>query len=113
MQIAQSAIAPMPDADEPVYANVDLTITNTGAVLPNADIVLHVYHEGELVEDFNLGSNMNMSGGETEISQRYIPADGFASGEWSFTVSIQTVDPQSGATTLVVEMPLPDTVSVP
>lgn len=113
VQIAQSTIAPMPDEDEPVYVSVDLTIVNSGAVLNNANVVLHVHHDGELVEDFSLGSTMNIASGESTISQRYIPADGFSSGEWSFMLSIETVDPQSGATTLVLEIPLPDTITVP
>lgn len=113
LQIAQSSVAPMPDAGEPIYASVDFTIANTGGVLNNANVVLHVQHDGELVEDFSLGSAMNIGSGETEISQRYIPADGFSSGEWSFTLSIETVDPQSGATTLVLEVPLSDAIIVP
>lgn len=113
VQIAQSTITPMPDEDEPVYVSVDLTIVNSGAVLNNANVVLHVHHDGELVEDFSLGSTMNIASGESTISQRYIPADGFSSGEWSFMLSIETVDPQSGATTLVLEIPLPDTITVP
>ncbi len=113
VQVAQSSIAPMPDADDPVYAEIDLGIANSGEALSNANIVLHVHHDDELVEAFMLGSSMNIGSGETEISQRYIPADGFSSGEWSFTLSIETVDPQSEATTLVLEVPLPDTISIP
>lgn len=113
VQIANSAITPMPDADDPVYANVDLTIANSGGVMNNANFVLHVYRDGKLVEDFSLGSNMNIASGETTVSQRYIPAEGFRSGEWSFVLSIETVEPQTEATTLVVELPLPDTIFVP
>lgn len=113
VQIAESAIEPMPDANDPVYASVDLTIINTGGVLNNANVVLHVHHDGELVEEFSLGSNMNIANGETAISQRYIPADGFASGEWTFTLSLETVSPETNATTLVLEESLTDTISIP
>lgn len=113
VQIAASAITPMPDADDPVYANVELTITNSDSALTNANVTLHVYNDDELMEEFPLGSSMIISSGETEISQRYIPADGFSEGEWSFAVSIEIVDPQSNATTLVLEMPLTETISIP
>lgn len=113
VQIVQSAIEPMPEADDPVYANVDLTITNTGEVLNNANVVLHVHHDGELVEEFMLGSNMIIATGETAISQRYIPAEGFSSGEWTFTLSIETVTTQTNATTLVLDQPLTDSIEIP
>lgn len=113
VQISDSMIEPMPDAADPVYAEIDVTLDNTGEPLTNANVILHVFHNGELVEDFNLGSNMNIGFGETSINQRYIPADGFSSGEWSFTISIETVTPQANATTQVLNEPLPDIISIP
>lgn len=113
VQIVQASVAPMPDVSAPVYANVDVMISNNGPVVANADISLHVYHDGELVEEFNLGSNTNIGNSDTEISQRYIPVDGFSSGEWSFVFTIEIVDPQTGATTLILEVALPETISVP
>lgn len=113
LQLAQSAIVPMPDAQDPVYASVDLTITNTGEVLSNANVVLHVYHDGTPVEDFALGTNMTIANGETPISQRYIPADGFSGGEWTFELSIEAVTPQTNATTVMLDQPLTDSIVVP
>lgn len=113
VQLAQVSIAPSPGATAPVFAAIDLTIANTGEHLTNANVILHVYHDGELVEDFTLGSNMIIAVGQTTVSQRYIPADGFASGEWSFTLTIETVTPQTNATTVVFDQELPVTIEVP
>lgn len=113
VQIQEVAIVPMPDADEPVYAEIDLTIANTGEQLTNATVVLHVYHNDEIVEDFTLGSNMNIATGETSISQRYIPAQGFSSGDWTFTITIETVTTQTNATTQVLHESIPDAISIP
>ena len=113
VQISQAAVVPMPDANDPVYANVDLTIANTGDAISNANVMLHVYSDGELVEDFALGTNMNLANGDTQISQRYIPAEGFSSGEWTFSISIESMTAQTNATTVVVDQLLPDTITIP
>ena len=113
VQLQAGTVNAMPDEAEPVYAEVDLNLLVESEPITNANVVLHVYRDGELVEDFSLSSNTTIATGESNINQRYIPADGFDSGEWSFAISIERMDRQTGSVTTLVTYPLEDSITIP
>lgn len=87
-----------PDLKEPVFAQVAVTVTNNGNAA-SSELLLDVMKDGKLVETFTLASSLSLPPGETAVSQRYIPLDGFAPGTWSFVLHLNVVDHSTGATT--------------
>lgn len=76
-----------------------IVIDNTGDPLYNARLTMHVKHDGQIVEDVVLGSALSFPGGSSEFRQRYIPLSGWSIGTWEFSLSLESVDPSSGAAT--------------
>ncbi|MGI8405934.1 MAG: hypothetical protein ACR2OE_14430 [Thermomicrobiales bacterium] len=48
-----------------------------------------------------------------DIQQRYIPATGWAAGRYTFTMTLETVNPASGPATVVIELPVETEIIVP
>ena len=90
-----------PDAANPAFANVNLTITNLGEPVTSADVVLDAMRDGELVETFSLAPLFAVPQGETAISQRYIPLTGWEAGSWTFVIRLNVVDTSTDASTNV------------
>lgn len=90
-----------PDAANPAYADAAVTITNQGAPVANAEVLLDVMRNGEMVETFALAPSIALPQGETVVSQRYIPPAGWEAGSWSFLIRLNVIDPASGSSTNV------------
>jgi hypothetical protein len=88
-------------------------IDNQALPVSNARLTLHVSKDGQPVEDFVLGSSLSFPGGKAEVRQRYLPMTGWTSGVWSFSVTLDVVDPVRGGVTELAMLESPTTVTVP
>jgi hypothetical protein len=93
--------------------NVTVSLVNTGPAVPSARLTLHVVRDGQVVEDFPLNSSLVVPPGTTEIQQRYLPITGWTAGTYSFSVTLEAVDANSGQTTVLATAEAPTTVVVP
>ena len=104
----------VPDASgAPQLANVSVTLNNAGATLPAIKLTLHVLLDGNVVEDYSLSPSLALPPGETTIEQRYIPATGWQSGTYSFSLTVEAVDLTTGQTTLLQSIDAASDVVVP
>lgn len=94
------------------FANVSLTINNTGGTIPTGRVTLKVSRDGKSVESYVLAQNQAMPYGTSTIEARYIPASGWQSGVYSFEVQIEAVG-ADGIATVMVDMPLKETITIP
>lgn len=96
-----ATVAMSPDVSNPVFAQIDTSITNDGPAIPDAQILVDVARNGEIVETFVLDPGLTLQPGVTTVSQRYVAPTGWTAGTWSFEVRLVLIDPVSGATTSV------------
>lgn len=99
------------NADPIVFANVSVDVTIAQANYPSTRLTLSVYHNGEHVEDFLLADNLSLAQGTTTVSQRYLPATGFAPGEYTFSLKLESTE--GGQTSLLFNQDDVATVEVP
>ncbi len=102
-----------PNADEVVFANVDVTLSNGGQQIPASNITLEVMRDGEQVDTFPLATNQVLLSGENQFVTRYIPADMWQSGEYTFSIKVSAVDPNGGQETILLDEELDATIVVP
>lgn len=112
LSIAEASVAPTPDADNVQFAAVSVIVDNREAPVDGVRVLLGVSHDGEPVEEFALAQSVTLQQGETSLEQRYIPVDGWSAGEWTFTVTVQSVDPRSGAEATLLSEDVVDTIVV-
>jgi hypothetical protein len=93
-----------PDANNPAFATVDVAIQNQGEPVTNAEVLLDVMKDGELVETFPLAPSLALPQGATEVSQRYIPPTGWEDGSWTFVLRLNVVDASTNAATTVATL---------
>jgi hypothetical protein len=114
VSITNVSIAPMPSADNVVFAQVSATIENTGSPVSGGEVSLQVFRDGKQVDDTVLATSMTVQNGDTAIDQTYIPQSGkWEPGSYTFQLTLSSIDPASGtksvvATTLsdvVIEVP--------
>jgi hypothetical protein len=94
------------------FANIDITINNSGDTIPTGKVVLAVSKDGKPVEEYILSQNQAMPQGASTISQRYIPANGWESGTYTFEIIVSSVD-ASGAESVIATVPIEDTIEIP
>jgi hypothetical protein len=75
---------------------VAVTIDNPGMQASNARLTLHVTRDGEPVEDLELGSSLTFPTGPAEFKQRYFPLEGWTPGVYTFSVTLESIDPNNG-----------------
>jgi len=102
-----------PNAADIAFANVDVTLSNGGQEIPASNVNLDVLHDGELVESFPLATNQVLLSGENALTARYIPADMWESGSYTFRIVISAVDPNGGQETILLTEDLDATITVP
>jgi hypothetical protein len=103
----------VPDLANPQFLDLDVVIANNGEPISDAEVSLQVLRDGELIENYVVVSPLSLTTGETPVSSRYIPIDGWQSGSWSFTVSVQTLDRATGVAQIVSTMSLGDPIVLP
>lgn len=112
LEITSAEVTPIPGADEVQFAAVSVTIENRETAIEGVQVILSVARDGEPVEDFPLASSVTLQQGETVVEQRYIPLDGWAPGEWTFTVTLKSVDPQTSAEATLIPVPVVTSIDV-
>ncbi|HWV23804.1 MAG TPA: DUF916 domain-containing protein [Thermomicrobiales bacterium] len=93
--------------------NVLVTLDNPEATIPNAKLTLHVMRNGELVEDYPLNSALVVQQGTTDIQQRYIPLGSWDPGDYTFSLTLEAVDPGTGQLTVLATQDIDATITVP
>jgi hypothetical protein len=99
--------------DEIVFANVDVTLSNGGQQIPASNVTLEVMRDGEQVDSFPLATNQVLLSGENQFVTRYLPADMWQSGEYTFSIKVSAVDPNGGQETVLLDEELDATIVVP
>jgi hypothetical protein len=95
-------IAPMPSADNVVFAQVSATIANTGSPVSGGEVSLQVFRDGEQVDDQILATSMAIQNGDTAIDQTYIPKSGkWETGSYTFQLTLSSIDPATGTKSVV------------
>ena len=102
-----------PNAESPQFLLVDATLENTGDAVEDAELSLQAKKDGKLVENYVLVSPLSLPQGETSVSNRYLPMDGWSAGTWSFTLSVQINDRQTGVSTVLSSTSLGDPIEIP
>ncbi|MEA2525696.1 MAG: hypothetical protein QOF73_2923 [Thermomicrobiales bacterium] len=87
-------------------------VDNPALPITNGRLTLHVSRDGEKVEDYVLGSSLSFPGGKEEFRQRYLPMTGWTPGIWSFSVTLDVVDPNTGTVTELATAEAENTVTV-
>ncbi len=93
------------------FADVAITINNAGANIPTAKVILRVSKDGKSVEDYPLAQNQALPNGQTDITQRYLPAKGWEKGSYTFEVVVSSVS--NGTETVLTTIPVKNTIVVP
>ncbi len=112
LAITSAEVTPMPGADDVQFAAVRVTVENRGTAIEGVQVILGVSRDGEPVEDFPLASSVTLRQGENAVEQRYIPLDGWTPGEWTFTVTLKSVDPQTNAEATLISVPVETSILV-
>jgi methionine-rich copper-binding protein CopC len=112
--IASAGFTPMPSADNVVFVQVAITISNTGVPVGGADVILRVFRDGEMVDEATLATAMTIANGDTVIEQPYLPASGeWEPGEYTFEVAISATDPTTGTVSSIATMTSDTTIVIP
>lgn len=101
-----------PSAEEPQFLSLDATIANGGEPVADAELSLRVTRDGELVENYVVVSPLSLPSGETDVSSRYIPVDGWEPGTWAFTLSVQVQDRETGIAQVLSTVSLGDPIVI-
>jgi hypothetical protein len=101
-----------PDGEPVRYADVTVAISNGGDTIPTAAVKLHVLRDGAEIEVYPLSTNQAIPAGDSTITQRYIPADDWKTGTYTFAVEIVVVDAQSGTETGIGTVESADTIVI-
>jgi hypothetical protein len=101
------------DGDPVRFADVAVLISNGGDAIPTATLKLHVFKDGTEVEVYPLSTNQAIPAGDSTINQRYIPADDWQTGTYTFAVEVVVVDPQTGTETAIGTIESADSITVP
>jgi len=112
-RFALLSVTPGPDADKLQFATISGKSVNGGQPVSNARLTVHAQKDGKDVESFQLIPSLSLVQGETAIEQRYIPGTGFTTGTWSFSLTLESIDPATGAASLLLEQEIGKTIVVP
>ena len=112
LEITTASVAPKPSADDVQFAAVALTVENRELPIEGAQVILSVEKDGKPVEDFVVAQSVTLQQGETTLEQRYIPLDGWSAGEWTFSVTLKSVDPQTGAEAVLLATDVDEPISI-
>jgi hypothetical protein len=112
--IESVAVSEARGADDKLQAvEIVTTIDNPGAAVSGAQLTLTVERDGELVEEFVLGSSLSFPQGSAEFRQRYVPLEGWEPGIYTFTVTLEATDPNTGGLVELSTVASETTVTVP
>lgn len=101
-----------PNDTDITYADVELVLLNEDRQM-TANVVLVVYRDGELVEEVALATNQVVLTGENTFTTRYLPADMWESGTYTFDVRVHAVNPETNQETVLLTENLDAEIIVP
>ena len=114
VSITNLTIAPMPFADNVVFAQVSATIANTGSPVSGGEVSLQVFRDGVQVDDKVLATSMTIQNGDTAIDQTYIPESGkWDAGSYTFQLTLSSIDPSTGTKSVVATATSDVVIEVP
>lgn len=116
VEITSASVTPVPDGasgEGPQYAEVTVEITNRADPVRSSRLTLVVARDGEPVEEFVLNENLALLEQTTTVDQRYIPAGGWQAGTYTFSLRLESVDPDSGVEAMLATIELEDVIEVP
>lgn len=93
-------------------ANVTANLVNSGGRIANAQLILRVERDGELVEEYPLLSGAAIESGPSTIQQRYLPLTGWLPGDYTFSLRLESGDPAAGELETLATSAEPVTVTV-
>lgn len=102
-----------PSAENPQFLNIDTTVENNGDPVMDAQLSLQVMRDGKLVENYVVVSPLALPQGETLVSNRYIPLNGWSAGTWTFSLSIQQLDRETGVSQVLTSVTLGEPIVIP
>lgn len=102
-----------PNAEEIAFANIEVKLRNGGSKIAASDVVLEVRRNGEPVDEFPLATNQVLLNGENAYTARYIPAETWQPGTYSFRIVASAVDPTGGQKTVLLSEDLDAEIVVP
>jgi hypothetical protein len=111
--ITSATATPQPSLDKIQFLNIAVTITNNGDAITNARLTLSVSHDGKAIEDYPLSESLALPIGDTTVQSRYIPATGWSSGTWTFSLRLESVDPNTGVAATIAARDLGGPIVVP
>ncbi|MGN6031362.1 MAG: WxL protein peptidoglycan domain-containing protein [Thermomicrobiales bacterium] len=110
--LGQSTIEPGPSADNVQFVTVNTVVSNSGDPIANGQLSLIAKKDGKEVERFPISQSLSVPTGDTPVSTRYIPAEGFTTGTWTFELLLETTD-SSGAALVLAQQPIDGQVVIP
>lgn len=111
---AEASIGPAAaSGGAPQYVDLSVEITNRSDGIPSSTLTLTVLRDGETVEQLPIGQSVALLTSETSLQYRYVPSEGWQSGVYSFELTLEANDPNTGATFLLDTSTLPDMVTIP
>ncbi|MCC6703914.1 MAG: hypothetical protein IT334_03495 [Thermomicrobiales bacterium] len=93
----------VPNAEPIQFAAVGVEIINNAQTVRSARLVLIVEKNGEPLEEFVLAENLILDQGVTTVAQRYLPLTGWEPGEYTFSLRLETVNSNGGASVLLTK----------
>jgi len=110
--LGQSTIEPGPSKDNVQFVTVSTIVSNSGDPIANGQLSLIAKKDGKEVERFPISQSLSVPTGDTPVSTRYIPAEGFTTGTWTFELLLETTD-GSGAALVLAQQPIDAQVVIP
>lgn len=111
-QVSVQSAGIEPNAADITFAQVELVLFNDYQQTP-VNVVLEIYRDGELVEDIALATNQIFLHGENTYTTRYLPAEGWESGTYTFSVRVDAVNPETNQATVLLNEDLDAEIVVP
>lgn len=111
--VTLQSITVTPNAEPVQFATIAVELANQGDSIGSARLTISVSRGGEFVEDFILANSLVVSPGITTVEQRYIPLTGFESGTYTFSVKLESINPNTGVAEVVMIQEDVATLEVP
>lgn len=109
--LSQTTMTPGPSADNVQFVSISTTVSNSGDPIANGQLSLIAKNDGKEVERFPISQSLSVPKGDTPVTTRYIPAEGFSKGTWTFDLLLETTD--GGAALVLAQQPIDGQVVIP
>lgn len=106
VEISSATLRVVPDGTglAPQYADLHVEVANRGQRIASSRLTLIVSRDGQVVEDVVLSESLALLEETTVVSRPYIPESGWQEGTYTFSLLLESVDPDSGARTALASV---------